>query len=228
MTDDTIDWETIDSGGRKVPKLRLFVATAFFLSGAIVLVWLASGYVDGIRYALDGGAPIDLRAHLKKHKKLPPLGSLVTLTEARIGVRGANWARLRGAEMLPSEVRYVEVVGRVYPWAMKVGGTSKFFLEFAAGDPRLKDISIGQALTATGRLHRITRPAKFGLLIDFIARKAGLNADGAMLVADGELPEIGTQTLLLWLGILGAFGLNLYLFIRFLRAEVWGGQRRLS
>ena len=228
MTDDGIDWAAIDRRGRKVPALRLLVATVMFLSGAVVLVWLASGYVDGVRYALNDAPAIDLRAHLEEHRTLPPVGSLVTLTEVRIGARGADWARLRGAEMLPSDVTYLEVVGRVYPWAMKADGTSKFFLEFAKGDLRLKDISIGQALTVTGRLHKISRAAGFDMFIDYIAKTMALDAEGAMLVADGELPEIGNQTLLLWFGLLAAFVLNLYLFVRFLRAEVWGGRRTFS
>lgn len=209
MTDsveEAVDWAAIEAAAQSSgsppspPSNRRLSAILLYLSAVAVYIWILSsaGYLDNTVAAFSGGETIDLRQHLSAEHQFPSEGAQVTLSQATLGSKGAEWSRAYGFKLGNIETRYFQVIGAVCPFEMPIDRCRGLVVEVPVDHEDANRFAAYTNLDVTGRLYFVEPGSRFEPLIAFMREHLALDIEGAALIAHGDRPELGGSFAFFW------------------------------
>lgn len=205
--DQDVDWAAIEAAVKKPPSppppssSRRLSAILMYLGAMAAYFWIlsSSGYLDSTLAAFQGGQTIDLRAHLTAEHQFPDEGVQVTLKQATLGFKGAEWSRVHGFKLGNVKTRYFQIIGAVCPFEMPVKSCRRLVVEVPLDHEDAPRFAATANLDVTGRLYFVEPGTRFEPLISFMREHLALDIEGAALIAHGDRPEIGGSFAFFWL-----------------------------
>ena len=204
--EEAVDWAAIEAAAKRPPpppppsSSRRLSAILLYVAAVGVYFWIlsSSGYLDNTMAAFQSGETLDLRTHLAAEHQFPEEGIQVTLKQATLGFKGAEWSRTHGFKLGNVETRYFQVIGAVCPFEMPVENCRRLVVEVPLDHEDAPRFAATANLDVTGRLYFVEPGSRFEPLITFMREHLALDIEGAALVALGDRPEVGGSFAFFW------------------------------